>query len=76
MQKNKIKSCSKHLAHLTFRQIDGLGWADPLPMTKVRICNTNTKKVILAEFWVENGEFISEGDFRMMALPAANLPSR
>ena len=30
------------------------------PVPKVRIYNTNTKKVILAEFLLENGEFISE----------------
>jgi 2-methylaconitate cis-trans-isomerase PrpF len=40
-------------------------------MTKVRIYNTNTKKVILAEFQVENGEFISEGDFRIDGVPGS-----
>ena len=37
----------------------------------MRIYNTNTKKVILAEFLVENGEFISEEIFGLMALQAA-----
>jgi 2-methylaconitate cis-trans-isomerase PrpF len=41
------------------------------PVPKVRIYNTNTKKVILAEFLVENGEFISEEIFGLMALQAA-----
>lgn len=39
------------------------------PITKVRIYNTNTKKVILAEFQVEDGEFVSEGDFRIDGVP-------
>ena len=37
----------------------------------MRIYNTNTKKVILAEFLMENGEFISEEIFGLMALQAA-----
>jgi 2-methylaconitate cis-trans-isomerase PrpF len=41
------------------------------PVPKVQIYNTNTKKVILAEFLVENGEFISEEIFGLMALQAA-----
>jgi len=41
------------------------------PMTKVRIYNTNTKKVILAEFRMENGEFVSEGDFRINGVPGS-----
>ncbi|MBI4525229.1 MAG: 3-methylitaconate isomerase [Deltaproteobacteria bacterium] len=39
------------------------------PMTKVRIHNTNTKKVIVAEFAVKNGEFVAEGDFRIDGVP-------
>ena len=35
------------------------------PLTKVRLDNTNTKKVILAEFEVKNGEFVSEGSFKI-----------
>jgi 2-methylaconitate cis-trans-isomerase PrpF len=39
------------------------------PITKVRIYNTNTKKVIVAEFQVRDGEFQSEGDFRIDGAP-------
>jgi 2-methylaconitate cis-trans-isomerase PrpF len=41
------------------------------PVTKVRIYNTNTKKVILAEFEVKDGEFVSEGDFRIDGVPGS-----
>ena len=41
------------------------------PVTKVRIYNTNTKKVILAEFQVRDGEFVSEGDFRIDGVPGS-----
>src|SRR5205823_14908095 len=33
--------------------------------------NTNTKKVILAEFQVRDGEFVSEGDFRIDGVPGS-----
>jgi methylitaconate Delta-isomerase len=39
------------------------------PVTKVRIYNTNTKRVILAEFRVRDGQFVSEGDFRIDGAP-------
>ena len=39
------------------------------PITKVRIYNTNTKKIILAEFPVKDGEFVSEGDFKIDGVP-------
>ena len=39
------------------------------PITEVRIYNTNTKKVIVAEFPVHGGEFQSEGDFRIDGVP-------
>lgn len=39
------------------------------PTTKVRIYNTNTKKVIVAEFPVRDGEFLSEGSFRIDGAP-------
>ena len=39
------------------------------PVTKVRIYNTNTKKVIMAEFPVRDGEFLSEGNFRIDGVP-------
>jgi len=41
------------------------------PVTKVRIYNTNTKKIILAEFEVRDGQFVSEGDFRIDGAPGA-----
>jgi 2-methylaconitate cis-trans-isomerase PrpF len=41
------------------------------PVTKVRIYNTNTKKIILAEFRVSNGEFVSEGDFTIDGVPGS-----
>lgn len=39
------------------------------PLDKVRIYNTNTKKIIVAEFCVRNGEFLSEGDLRIDGVP-------
>lgn len=39
------------------------------PVTKVRIYNTNTKKVIVAEFPVRHGEFYSEGNFCIDGVP-------
>ena len=41
------------------------------PVTKVRIYNTNTKKVILAEFEVRDGQFVSEGEFRIGGAPGS-----
>ncbi|HEY2987272.1 MAG TPA: PrpF domain-containing protein [Candidatus Binatia bacterium] len=41
------------------------------PVTKIRIYNTNTKKIIVAEFPVRHGEFQSEGDFRIDGVPGA-----
>jgi len=41
------------------------------PITKVRIYNTNTKKIIVGEFPVRGGEFQSEGDFRIDGVPGA-----
>jgi len=41
------------------------------PITKVRIYNTNTKKIIVGEFPVVNGEFDSEGDFRIDGVPGS-----
>ena len=41
------------------------------PVTKVRIFNTNTKKIILAEFSVSNGAFVSEGDFTIDGVPGS-----
>ncbi|MFQ5851757.1 MAG: 2-methylaconitate cis-trans isomerase PrpF family protein [Candidatus Binatia bacterium] len=39
------------------------------PITKVRIYNTNTKKVIVAEFPVCGGEFMSDGSLRIDGVP-------
>ncbi|MEX0806252.1 MAG: PrpF domain-containing protein [Candidatus Binatia bacterium] len=41
------------------------------PVTKVRIYNTNTKKIILAEFAVQDGEFLSEGEFTIDGVPGS-----
>jgi len=41
------------------------------PITKVRIYNTNTKKMILAEFEVRNGQFFSEGNFTIDGVPGS-----
>ena len=41
------------------------------PVTKVRIYNTNTKKIIVAEFKVRDGDFVSEGDFRIDGAPGS-----
>jgi len=41
------------------------------PITRVRIYNTNTKKVVVAEFPVGEGEFLSEGDFRIDGVPGS-----
>ncbi len=48
------------------------GLIEPVePITKVRIYNTNTKKVILAEFPVKDGQFASEGDFSIDGVPGS-----
>jgi methylitaconate Delta-isomerase len=39
------------------------------PITKVRIHNTNTKKIIVAEFPVRDGEFVAEGGFAIDGVP-------
>jgi 2-methylaconitate cis-trans-isomerase PrpF len=41
------------------------------PVTRVRIYNTNTKKIILGEFPVRRGEFHSEGDFKIDGVPGS-----
>src|SRR5581483_8645973 len=41
------------------------------PVTKIRIYNTNTKKIIVGEFPVVNGEFDSEGEFRIDGVPGS-----
>jgi 2-methylaconitate cis-trans-isomerase PrpF len=48
------------------------GLIEPVePITKVRIYNTNTKKMILAEFEVRNGHFFSEGNFTIDGVPGS-----
>jgi len=39
------------------------------PVTKVRIYNTNTNKVIVAQFEVRDGQFLSEGNFQIDGAP-------
>lgn len=41
------------------------------PLTRVRIYNTNTKKVIVAEVPVTNGEVVTEGDFVVDGVPGS-----
>jgi methylitaconate Delta-isomerase len=41
------------------------------PIAKVRIYNTNTKKIIVGEFPVRDGEFVSEGEFRIDGVPGS-----
>ncbi len=41
------------------------------PVTKIRIFNTNTKKIIVAEFAVKDGAFQSEGDFKVDGVPGS-----
>lgn len=41
------------------------------PITKVRIYNTNTKKVIVAEIPVKDGEVITEGDYTIDGVPGS-----
>lgn len=39
------------------------------PMTRVRIYNTNTKKVLIAEIPVKDGKAVVEGDYRIDGVP-------
>ena len=39
------------------------------PVTQVRIYNTNTRKVIVAQFEVRDGQFLSEGNFQIDGVP-------
>ncbi len=41
------------------------------PVTRVRIFNTNTKKILEAEVPVKNGRAISEGDFAVEGIPGS-----
>jgi 2-methylaconitate cis-trans-isomerase PrpF len=41
------------------------------PLTQVRIYNTNTKKVIVAEVPVEDGEIVVDGDCRIDGVPGS-----
>ncbi len=42
------------------------------PITKVRVFNTNTRKVIIAEVPVKDGRFMSEGDFSIDGVPGTS----
>lgn len=44
------------------------------PVTKVRIYNTNTKKVIVAEVEVENGKVKTEGECMIPGVPGTGSP--
>lgn len=44
------------------------------PITPVRIFNTNTKKVIIAEVQVENGKVKTEGDCSIPGVPGTGSP--
>ncbi|WP_082235494.1 2-methylaconitate cis-trans isomerase PrpF family protein [Halobacillus massiliensis] len=44
------------------------------PITKVRIFNTNTKKIITAEVEVENGRVKTEGDYVIPGVPGSGSP--
>ncbi|WP_252311126.1 2-methylaconitate cis-trans isomerase PrpF family protein [Sinobaca sp. H24] len=44
------------------------------PITKVRIFNTNTKKIITAEVEVENGRVKTEGDYSIPGVPGNGSP--
>lgn len=41
------------------------------PITKVRIYNTNTKKIIVAEIPVKDGEVVTEGDYTIDGVPGS-----
>ena len=41
------------------------------PLTRVRIFNTNTNRVLEAEVPVRNGKFVAEGDFTMDGVPGS-----
>jgi 2-methylaconitate cis-trans-isomerase PrpF len=44
------------------------------PMTKVRIFNTNTNKLLIAEIEVRDGEVVEEGDFAIAGVPGTGSP--
>lgn len=44
------------------------------PITKVRIFNTNTKKIITAEVEVEDGKVKTEGDYSIPGVPGSASP--
>lgn len=44
------------------------------PMTRVRILNTNTKKLIIAEVEVENGQVKTEGSCKIPGVPGTGAP--
>ncbi len=51
------------------------GYVKPVEgITRVRIHNTNTDKVIIAEVPVHNGEVVTDGDFVISGVPGSGAP--
>jgi 2-methylaconitate cis-trans-isomerase PrpF len=51
------------------------GWVPPAePVTQVRIYNTNTRKLIVADVPVRDGEVVVEGDCRIDGVPGSGAP--
>jgi methylitaconate Delta-isomerase len=51
------------------------GWVSPTdPVTRVRIFNTNTQKIIVAEVPTEDGEVMVEGECRIDGVPGSGAP--
>jgi methylitaconate Delta-isomerase len=51
------------------------GWVPAVePVTQVRIYNTNTKKIIVADVPVQDGEVVVEGDCRIDGVPGSGAP--
>ncbi len=51
------------------------GWVPMVePVTRVRIYNTNTKKIIVAEVPVHDGEVLVEGDTQIDGVPGSGAP--
>ena len=46
------------------------------PLTKVRIFNTNTQKVIVEEVYVKDGEVVYDGDYAIAGVPGTAAPIR
>lgn len=46
------------------------------PLSKVRIFNTNTQKVIVEEVYVKDGEVVYDGDYEIAGVPGTAAPIR